>query len=329
MRALLVIFAVLAVFSDSALAHDSRPLFIEIDERGEGVIALRSAAPGAVDPENAPIVRLDYPCLELSRTTTDPRRGEARYRCAISGAEVQIDWPAFNPSISALIRVSYADGETRTQILGPGQTIWLVPAPEDFAGVAGSYFRIGIEHIIGGIDHLLFLAGLLVIAGTPRRTLFTVTGFTIAHSITLALVALGALRVSVPAVEAIIALSIVFLATEIAHGDRTTLAWRRPLLVASAFGLAHGAGFAAALGEVGLPQTETIGALLFFNLGVEAGQIAIIAAVFTALFAIQRTAPAAAALMRLGFLQRAGAYALGVISGYWFIERAAALIEPA
>jgi hydrogenase/urease accessory protein HupE len=329
MRAFFAIFASLAVFSGSALAHDSRPLFIEIDERGDGVVALRSTAPGAVDPENAPVVRLDYPCLELSRAAADPRRQQARYRCAIGGAEIKIGWPAFNPSISALIRVSYAGGETRTQMLDPAQTTWRAPPSEDFAGVAESYFRIGIEHIIGGVDHLLFLAGLLVIAGTPRRTLFTVTGFTIAHSITLALVALGALRVSVPAVEAIVALSIVFLATEIARGDRTTLAWRRPLLVASAFGLAHGAGFAAALGEVGLPQTETLGALLFFNLGVEAGQIAIIAAVFAALLLIRRAAPAAGALMRLRLIRSAGSYALGVTSGYWFIERAAALIESA
>ncbi|NWG92876.1 MAG: HupE/UreJ family protein, partial [Parvularculaceae bacterium] len=154
-------------------------------------------------------------------------------------------------------------------------------------------------------------------------------GFTIAHSVTLALVALGLLRVSVPAVEAVIALSIVFLATEIARGDKTTLAWRRPVLVASAFGLAHGAGFAAALGEVGLPKTETLGALLFFNLGVEAGQVAIIAAVFAMLFAVRRAVPIIAALLRLGLFRRAGGYALGVVSGYWFIERAAALIEPA
>ncbi|NWG91241.1 MAG: hypothetical protein HXY21_01865, partial [Parvularculaceae bacterium] len=173
MRVLVAVFACLAAFAGSARAHDSRPLFIEIVEREGGVVALRSFAPGVVDPENAPLVRLSGSCLELSRAAADPRRREARYRCAIDGAEIEILWPTFNPSISALIRVAYADGETRTEILDPAQTNWRVPAAEDFAGVAGSYFRIGGEHIIGGVDHLLFLAGLLVVAGAPRRTLLT------------------------------------------------------------------------------------------------------------------------------------------------------------
>jgi hypothetical protein len=326
LRFLLIVSILFFSGAHAALAHDSRPLFIELTEVG-GDVELKYTAPTAVGIENAPAVRLETPCAETRRTGPDPRRQSALYDCDLADAMISIDWPSYNPSISTLIRITFASGETKTAILEPAQTLWRAPSPENFAGVATSYFRIGVEHIAGGIDHLFFLAGLLIIAGTARRTLVTVTGFTLAHSLTLALVALGLLRVSVPATEAVIALSIVFLATEVARGDRTTLAWRRPALVASAFGLVHGAGFAAALGEIGLPKTETIAALLFFNIGVEAGQIAIMAIVLAAMFAIGRLAPPAHAIAKLGLVSRAGGYALGVISAYWFIDRVAALFS--
>lgn len=318
------IFAVvfLSSLAAPAFAHDSRPLFIELAETPGGVV-LKSTAPAAVDPANAPRVTLADPCVETRRAGGDPRQQQAIYNCAIGNAQVNIDWPLFNPSLSTLIRVTFASGETRTAILDPSENEWRAPELENFEGVARSYFTIGVDHIIGGVDHLLFLAGLLVVAGTARRTLVTVSGFTLAHSLTLALVALGVLNVSVPATEAVIALSIVFLATEIARGDKSTLAWRRPVLVASAFGLVHGAGFAAALGEIGLPKSETVAALLFFNIGVEAGQIAIIAAAFIALIALRR-----AQVPKFGTgwsAVKIAGYALGVISGYWFIERLANL----
>ncbi|MEK7264998.1 MAG: HupE/UreJ family protein [Pseudomonadota bacterium] len=315
----------------AALAHDSRPLFIELTEAPGGAIMLRATTPATVDSGNAPVISMPPPCLEESRITADPLHQSARYRCDFDKASIAIDWPLYNPSISTLVRVVYASGETRTAVLDPSANEWLVPAPDSFAGVAASYFRIGLAHILGGLDHLLFLAGLLLIAGTPRRMLVTITGFTLTHSATLALAALGWLRVSIPATEAVIALSIVFLATEIARGDKTTLAWRRPVLVSSAFGLVHGAGFAAALGDIGLPKTETIAALLFFNLGVEAGQIAMIALVFAAVLAARRLLkPSVIANLKAASpvsARRAAGYALGIVSGYWFIERLAALMS--
>lgn len=330
--AVLVLLAVIvaALLASPAFAHDSRPLFIELTELPDGAVALRSAAPATVEARNAPRVSLAAPCVEERREIADELHQRAAYRCGVGDAVVAIDWPIYNPSISTLVRVAYRNGETGAAVLDPSASEWRVPAPESFEGAAESYFRIGVGHILGGIDHLLFLAGLLIIAGTARRMFVTVTGFTLAHSVTLALTALGVLRVSIPATEAVIALSIVFLATEIARGDRTTLAWRRPVLVASAFGLVHGAGFASALGEIGLPKTETIAALLFFNLGVEAGQIAMIAAAFASAFAGRRALKAllfariADAASPAGALRSAG-YALGVVSGYWFIERLAAL----
>jgi hydrogenase/urease accessory protein HupE len=273
-----------------ARAHESRPLYIEIKEEADGGVMLRAVAPASVDGANLPAARLAPPCALTAERRRAERTLESEYRCAtLAGAALTVDWPAFNPSVTTLVRATFKNGETRTAILPPDQTSWPLPQAQSFAGVARSYFIIGVRHIAFGIDHLLFLAGLLVIAGTFRRALVTATGFTIAHSLTLALVALDVITVSVQAVEATIALSIVFLAAEIARGDHSTLAWRRPALVASVFGLVHGAGFAAALAEIGLPQTEKAAALFFFNLGVEAGQAAIILAVFSFLYAVRRS----------------------------------------
>ncbi len=308
-----------------ANAHESRPLFIDIAEHDGGRVSLRAVAPASVDVANLPKISLGAPCSTIAERRRALRTLEADYACpAIAGTTLSIVWPAFNPSVTTLIRARFKDGDSRTAVLPPDQSEWALPAPHFFSGVARSYFVIGIEHILFGIDHLLFLAGLLVLAGTFRRAGVTATGFTLAHSLTLALVALDVIRVSVPAVEAVIALSILFLAAEIARANRSTLAWRRPALVASAFGLVHGAGFAAALSEIGLPATEKTAALLFFNLGVEAGQIAIILSVFAALFTARRAMLFPPAKMTERIL-RAFTYALGAIAAFWFVERTAAM----
>ena len=304
-------------------AHDSRPLFINITETSEHTVMVSWKAPPAVDLDNAPRIALSG-CDGSGRTPTQQRlAGSLMYACktGLSDNSLLIDYPLFNPSISSLVRIVFHDGQTRSIILDPGRAEWRIPAPATFAAVVGDYFMLGVEHIFGGIDHLLFLAGLLYIAGTLRRILITVTGFTLAHSITLFLVALDVIRVSVPAVETVIALSIVMLACEIARNDRTTLTWRRPLLVACGFGLVHGAGFAAALTETGLPQTEKIGALLFFNLGVEAGQLFIITAVFSGLWLVALLPRPLLPAYDNRPLRLVFSYTLGIVSTFWFIER--------
>jgi hydrogenase/urease accessory protein HupE len=308
-----------------ANAHESRPLFIDIAEDEDGAVSLRAVAPASIDAAYLPAVTLGAPCAVSAERRRNLRTLEADYACvSLSGAPLTVDWPAFNPSVTTLIRARFRNGETRTAILPPDQDSWLIPEPASFGGVARSYFVIGVDHILLGIDHLLFLAGLLVIAGTFRRAIVTATGFTIAHSLTLALVALDVIRVSVPAVEAVIALSIVFLAAEIARGNRETLSHRRPALIASVFGLVHGAGFAAALSEIGLPSTERAAALLFFNLGVEAGQLGIILGVFGAVFLARRFGRIELTAAS-GLLSRAFAYGLGLVSAFWFVERTAAI----
>lgn len=307
----------------TAFAHDSRPLFINITEYSEGALTLRWKTPPSVNPDNVPRITLTGCDVTRQQPAQLRPAGSEIYSCenGLSGKSVVIDYPLFNPSISSLLRIEFRSGETRSVILDPGESEWRVPAPETFTGVIRDYFTLGVEHIFGGIDHLLFLAGLLYIARTLHRILITVTGFTLAHSITLFLVALDVLRVSIPAVETVIALSIVILATEIARNDRSTLTWRRPVLVACGFGLVHGAGFAAALTETGLPQTEKISALLFFNLGVEAGQLLIITAVFASLWLVALLPRPLLPAYDNRPLRLVFSYALGIVSTFWFIER--------
>lgn len=307
----------------TVFAHDSRPLFINITETGEHTVMVTWKTPPSVNLNNAP--RIALAGCDVSRQEPVQQRliGLDIYSCekGLSENSLVIDYPLFNPSLASLVRIEFHNGEAHSIILDPSQSEWRIPAPETFVGVIKDYFALGAEHIFGGIDHLLFLAGLLYIARTLRRILITVTGFTLAHSITLFLVALDVLRVSIPAVETVIALSIVMLATEIARNDRSTLTWRRPVLVACGFGLVHGAGFAAALTETGLPQTEKISALLFFNLGVEAGQLLIIALVFMSLWFVSLVTQSLSLAYNNRQLRLVFSYALGIVSSFWFIER--------
>ena len=178
---------------------------------------------------------------------------------------------------------------------------------------------LGVEHILGGIDHLLFVLALLLIVRGGRRIVATVTAFTAAHSITLVAATLGWVHVPGPPVEAIIALSIVFVAAEIVHGlrGRPGLTARAPWVVAFSFGLLHGFGFAGALAEVGLPQKAIPIALLTFNVGVEIGQLIFVAAVLLVGAAWQRAAGAAAARGCLTLLP----YAIGAVAMFWVVDR--------
>jgi hydrogenase/urease accessory protein HupE len=188
------------------------------------------------------------------------------------------------------------------------------------------YTALGIEHILGGIDHLLFVAGLLILAGSWRRVLAVITGFTLAHSVTLSLSALEVVFIPVPPVEAGIALSIVFLAREIAVPRSEGLARRYPVLVSSSFGLLHGLGFAAALSEIGLQSEELLTSLFTFNIGVEVGQLLVILPPLVLVWAVRRVIP----FRHLGaveqvrpVLARLSSYAIGIPASFWFIQRMA------
>ena len=196
--------------------------------------------------------------------------------------------------------------------------------------VATTYLRLGVEHILFGFDHLLFVLALVILVRDWRRVLVTVTAFTVAHSLTLGAATLGFVSVPGPPVEAAIALSIVLVAVEIINARRGTpsLAARWPWLVAFCFGLLHGFGFAGALSQVGLPHHAIPLALLFFNLGVEIGQLAFVGAVLTASWmfrcaaAIRFEPPAVERIVNR--LDVIAVYAIGSIAAYWLIERTSA-----
>jgi hydrogenase/urease accessory protein HupE len=191
--------------------------------------------------------------------------------------------------------------------------------------VAAQYTLLGVRHILEGIDHLLFLVCLLMVARTPRRIAITITGFTLAHSVTLILSALDLVRVPVEPLEAAIALSIVFVATEIARGRRDVLTYRHPIAVSTSFGLLHGFGFAAVLNEIGLPQTELAASLLFFNVGVELGQLAFLAASLvvwtTSSAAARRVAAPSTWQARARAAEPSAAYLIGSTASFWMIDR--------
>ncbi|GAA5121741.1 HupE/UreJ family protein [Luteolibacter yonseiensis] len=192
------------------------------------------------------------------------------------------------------------------------------------AAAAGRFTRIGFEHISGGLDHLLFIAGLLLLVNGKKRLFLTITAFTIAHSLTLALAALGVIHVPGEPVEAIIALSILLLAVEglAAKRGRAGLTSRWPWLVSGGFGLIHGLAFAGALGDLGLTRTEIAPALLFFNLGVEAGQLLFAGACLLILWPLRAVKADCPASLRLS-----GHYVLGILSAYWFLERTVEIFQ--
>jgi hydrogenase/urease accessory protein HupE len=198
----------------------------------------------------------------------------------------------------------------------------LAPAAPSSGAVAGTYLRLGIEHILTGPDHLAFVLALVLLTPVWRQLWKTVTAFTVAHSLTLVLATLDLLRLPQPPVEAAIALSILFVARELwfSTKGRSSGGARRPWLVAFAFGLLHGLGFAGALGQIGLPVSDVPLALLTFNLGVELGQLAFVAVV---LLAGRGLARLPAAWRDRGWLRLLPAYAIGALAMFWCIERVA------
>lgn len=219
-----------------------------------------------------------------------------------------------------IVRVEHRGGAEDVSRLGPDAESLVLQGPADALSVAGTYFVLGVEHILLGPDHLLFVLALLLIVNGWRQLLLTVTAFTVAHSITLVAASLNWLRVPIAPVEAIIALSIVFVASEALHGlrGRAGLTARMPWLVALLFGLLHGLGFASALSEIGLPERALIPALLMFNVGVEAGQLLFVGAALLVAGLFQRAVP-----RKLPAAQGLIAYGIGSLAAFWTLERVA------
>lgn len=328
---LLSVFVFLVAVPGIALAHDARPLSVFIVEQEPHIYRVDLRMPPSLDAANRPEISFPEGCMVHSgvvREATDAFTQTAIAACptlqdGIEGQRIGVHYTLYNPSLSTLLRFSPSSGGTRTAVLPPDQSEWQVPPAANWKTVAHDYLLLGIQHIWAGIDHLMFVTGLLLLARTPRRIVTAVTGFTLAHSITLSLSALGLVRLPIPPIEAGIALSILFLAREIARPDRESLARRYPLAISSSFGLLHGFGFAAALRDAGLPQHEIAAALLFFNAGVEVGQLVFIAVVFvlmTIVAGLVKRRPGILAPSISSFEELCG-YGLGIPAAFWFIAR--------
>jgi hydrogenase/urease accessory protein HupE len=217
-----------------------------------------------------------------------------------------------------IVRVERQDGTSQVERLLPQKPQFIVKGASGAAQVAWSYLVLGVEHILGGVDHLLFVLALLLIVRGGKRIVATITAFTLAHSFTLVAATLGWVRLPGPPVEAMIALSIVFVAAEVVHGLRGKpgLTARAPWLVAFSFGLLHGFGFAGALAEVGLPQTSIPVALLTFNVGVEIGQLLFVAGVLGLFATFTRWLPTVPR-----WALSVPPYAIGTAAMFWVVQR--------
>jgi hypothetical protein len=311
------------VLAVAAHAHEARPLYVEVRETARGELAVQWRIPASVPRFDLPDVELGG--CRLIGDRTEQHAGDAilrgaRFRCASASPELAVRYPLANPSIQTLIRFTRANGETHTALLSPEEPRWAPPTRATKRGVAAQYLALGARHIAEGVDHLLFLACLLLLARTPRRVVVTVTGFTLAHSLTLAASALDVVRLPSAPTEAVIALSVVLVASELAR-ERESLTRRTPVAVSSGFGLLHGFGFAGALREIGLPQTEIPTALLAFNVGVELGQLAFVAVAFAIAALARRARGEPGALLPRA--ERAAAYGAGCLAAYWTVERVA------
>jgi hydrogenase/urease accessory protein HupE len=337
MRRFAVLFVVFAALhGHPAQADELRPGYLQLRQTASDTYSMLFKVPARGDdlrlaiyvhlPEGTRDVRPPRSAFNNGAYT---ERRTIRRAEGITGQTVSIEGLSATAT-DVLVRIESLGGATQTERLSPTKTTFVVQTAPGAWEVAATYLRLGIEHILFGFDHLLFVLALVILVRDWRRVAITVTAFTVAHSFTLAAATLGYLNVAGPPVEAAIALSIVLIAVEIVNAryGKPSLTARLPWLVAFGFGLLHGLGFAGALAEVGLPHHAIPLALLFFNLGVEIGQLAFVAAVLTMGWLLYRAASLRfqPALVQRTFnrLDVTAAYAIGAVAAYWLIERTTA-----
>lgn len=302
-----------------ALGGDAWRVFWKVPTDGTRAMAIAPVLPERCDLRQASELRFDGAAFVSEWVATCPG--------GLEGGEIRIEGLE-RTATDVLVRYELAPGKAESKRLTPATTGFAVPAPQGRLGVMTTYFALGVDHILRGIDHLMFVFALILLVPGTRRLVEAVTAFTVAHSLSLAAAALGWIVVPAPPVEAVVALSIMFLAAELARpeGGGLRLSARYPWVVAFAFGLLHGLGFARALLDVGLPKGEVPLALLAFNLGVEAGQLLFIALVLAVGALLARLYPQ---LMRAatrpgGRGLGAVSYVMGGIAAFWFVGRMAA-----
>lgn len=324
LRVWLLLVLLLNLLTAPVQAHESRPAYLRLKQVDRETYEVLWKVPGqgegrrlSLDVVFAPDVVTLGTAYDTFAADAFTRRWRVRHKDGLDGTAIRID--GLNGTLTdVLVRLERLDGTTRTLRVAPASPSFVVERKLGSFEVARTYLALGLQHILRGADHLLFVLALVILVKSVRTLLVTITAFTAAHSLALAAATLGWVHVPPPPVEATIALSILFLAMEIprANAGHTSLTLRKPWLVAFVFGLLHGLGFAGALSEVGVPPNAIPVALLFFNLGVEFGQLSFIAVALTAIAGLQRVR-----WTQKAWIQGLPAYAIGALAAYWTIER--------
>jgi len=324
MRRIVMIGIVCLFAGRPAGAHPLDPALLEIREVRGAPLEVLWRQP-SLQPRDAPIHPvLPRRCTQLGGA--EVRQGEpwteARWRLdcggrSLVGERIGVEGLAAGQT-DALLRIELADGRRVQAVLRADTPAFIVPPGTSAMKVGRDYLLLGLEHILTGLDHLLFVLGLVLLV-RGRGLLWTITAFTLGHSITLSLAALGVVRIPPAPVEVLIAASIFAVAVELTRQDagRGATPWRSPRALAFGFGLLHGLGFAGALAQVGLPAGEIPLALVSFNSGIEIGQLLFVGALL-----LGRLALRARPLPRLAAPARLPAYSIGALASYWVLDRA-------
>ena len=328
-RRLLLLLACVAVaiLPEIACGHEVRPGYLELRSTGAETWSVLWKVPAQGEMRLSIHPRFPESCALAGKPVALQAGGAYSERTSIAckgglaGRAIGIEGLSATMT-DVLVRMQGPDDTTQVTRLTPSAPSFVVAAAPKPIEVARTYLLLGVEHILLGIDHLLFVLALLILVKGTRRLVWTVTAFTLAHSLTLAGATLGFVHVPGPPVEVAIALSIMFVAAEIVHGRQGVkgLTERFPWIVAFTFGLLHGFGFASALSEVGLPQSGIPIALLLFNVGVEIGQLLFIAFV-VAVIALARQVMRRLAVSQVTWAWRVPPYAIGSVAAFWAIQR--------
>lgn len=315
---------VLLCLTQLSFADEIRPGYLEIKENSKDVFSVLWKVPAKGNKKLSLQAQLPANCVNktqaitqfinaayIQRWITFCEGGLVEQSLSIAGLE--------STSTDVILQLDFINGTSQSAQLTPTKNSYTIPAEASSLQIVSTYTIFGVEHILMGVDHLLFVFALLLIVSSARKLVVTITAFTLAHSITLGAATLGFVHVPQQPVEAVIALSILFLAVEIVHGrqGRPGYAARWPWLVAFIFGLLHGFGFAGALSEIGLPQQAIPLALIFFNVGVELGQLLFVLVIVSLTWLLHK-------LNQQKLVSRAETaviYSIGGVSSFWLFER--------
>jgi hydrogenase/urease accessory protein HupE len=327
----LLVVALLLTTMVPGRADEFKPAYLQLTQLDQNIYDVLWKSP-AIDEATTLKVKPQFPdgteALTNVRSTFSRGVTVQRWRIRVPhglDGQAVIFSQLSETRIDVLARLVRPGGSVQLERILPASPRFVAKPSPGSLEVVKTYTALGIEHILTGFDHLLYVLGMLILVGGWRRIVVTMSAFTATHSLTLTAAALGWVHVPQPPVEACIALSILFVAREIvqAHRGRPGITARWPWVVSFTFGLMHGFGFAGALGEVGLPQSSIPIALLFFNVGVEIGQLMFVGAVLTVI-AVGWRAAQRLRLSQTDWLWRIAPYAIGGLASFWLVERVTA-----